>query len=232
MLGREGKLEASGRSSVEPGSCFSRYVRRMIIEDQLVRGTDRISGVETLEEFDELPAAVAVSDKRMDLPGKQVDSSQQAQRAMTFVLVIRRKGGMDAGHTRQIGCRRCDGLDSRLFVVGNDRHSLDGFARLGGGSLQNLDLAINAQNLRHLLLELGLATFQIVAHLVRLDFFLGRGSCTPCLEPAWRDIRDPPSVRARVRDVPKAASSTVHADSRAPWPCRTPATPTRLWPPV
>src|SRR5438445_476265 len=87
MLGREGKLEASGRSSVEPGSCFSRYVRRMIIEDQLDRGTGRISGVETLEEFDELPAAVAVSDKRMDLPGKQVDSSQQAQRAMTFVLV-------------------------------------------------------------------------------------------------------------------------------------------------
>ena len=55
MLGREGKLEASRRSSVEPGSCFSRYVRRMIIEDQLDRGAGRISGVETLEEFDELP---------------------------------------------------------------------------------------------------------------------------------------------------------------------------------
>ena len=54
MLGREGKLEASRRSSVEPGSCFSRYVRRMIIEDQLDRGAGRISGVETLEEFDEL----------------------------------------------------------------------------------------------------------------------------------------------------------------------------------
>ena len=79
MLGREGKLEASRRSRVEPGSCFSRYVRGMIIEDQLDRGAGRISGVETLEEFDELPAAVAVSDERMDLPGKQVDSGQQAQ---------------------------------------------------------------------------------------------------------------------------------------------------------
>ena len=29
---------------------------------------------------------MAVSDERMDLPGKQVDSGQQAQRAMTFVL--------------------------------------------------------------------------------------------------------------------------------------------------
>src|SRR6202158_3981719 len=124
MLGREGKLESSTRSSVEPASCFSRYVRRMIIEDQLDRGAGRISGVETLEEFDELSAAVAVSDDRMDLPGKQVDSGQQAQRAMTFVLVIPRKGGVDAGLGRQIRCRRCDGLDSRLFVVGDNRHSL------------------------------------------------------------------------------------------------------------
>src|SRR5712691_11157458 len=142
MLGREGKREASSRSSVEPGSCFSRYVRGMIVEDQLDRGAGRISGVEKLEEFDELPAAVAVSDERMDLAGKQVDSSQQAQRAMAFVLVIPRKGGMDAGHGRQIGCRRCDGLDSRLFVVGNDRHSLDGSARPGGGFFQNPDVAI------------------------------------------------------------------------------------------
>src|SRR6476661_7271724 len=38
MLGGEGKLEASRRSRVEPGSCFSRYVRGKIIEDQLDRG--------------------------------------------------------------------------------------------------------------------------------------------------------------------------------------------------
>src|ERR1700694_4654348 len=157
MLGREGKLEASRRSSVEPGSCFSRYVRRMIVEDQLDRGAGGISGVETLEEFDELPAAVAVSDERMDLPGKQVDSGQQAQRAMTFVLVIPSGGRVDTGLGRQIGCRRCDGLDSRLFVVGDDRHSLDGFARLGGSLFQDLDLAVDAENLRHFLLKFGVA---------------------------------------------------------------------------
>src|SRR5258708_242293 len=122
MLGREGELEASRRPSVEPGCCFFRYVRGMTIEDQLDRGAGRISGVETLEEFDELPAAVAVSDERVDLPGKQVDSGQQAERAMAFVLMIPRKGGVGAGLGRQIGCRRCDGLDSRLFVVRNDRH--------------------------------------------------------------------------------------------------------------
>src|SRR5260370_12612325 len=80
MLGREGKREASRRSSVEPGSCFSRYVRGMIIEDQLDRGAGRISGVEKLEEFDELSAAVAGSHQSMDLPGKQVASAQQAHR--------------------------------------------------------------------------------------------------------------------------------------------------------
>src|SRR5260370_11951260 len=117
MLGREGELEASRRSRVEPGSCFSRYVGRMIIEDQLDRGAGRISGVETLEEFDELPAAVAVSDERMVLPGKQVDSGQQAQRAMTFVLVIPCECRVDAGPGRHIGCRRCDRLASRLFVI-------------------------------------------------------------------------------------------------------------------
>src|SRR5258705_3683433 len=172
MLGREGKLEASRRSSVEPGSGFSRYVGGMIIEDQLDRGAGRISGVEKLEEFDELSAAVAVSDESMDLPGKQVDSGQQAKRAMTFVLVIPRKGRVDAGLGRPIRCRRCDGLDSRLFVVGDDRHSLDGFARLGGSFFQNLDLAVNTENLRHLLLKFSIAAFQIVANLVRFDLLL------------------------------------------------------------
>src|ERR1700719_4164166 len=172
MLGREDEREASRWSSVEPGSCFSRYVGGMIIEDQLDRGAGRISGIETLEEFDELSAAVAVSDERMNLPVKQVDSGQQAKRAMTFVLVIPREGRVDAGLGRQIGCRRCDRLDSRLFVVGDDRHSLDGFARLGGSLFQDLDLAVDAQNLRHLLLKFGIATFQIVANLVRLDFLL------------------------------------------------------------
>src|SRR4051794_3672892 len=47
----EGKLEASRRSSVEPGCCFSRYVRRMIIEDQLDRGAGRISGVRAAQLF-------------------------------------------------------------------------------------------------------------------------------------------------------------------------------------
>jgi len=32
--------------------------------------------------------------------------------------------------------------------------------------------------------------------------------------------------------VPANESSTTHADSRDPWPCRRPATPAKLWPPA
>ena len=145
----------------------------MIVENQLDRGAGRIGGIEKLEELDELSAAVAVSDEGMDLAGEQINPSQQAECAMAFVLMIARESRVDAGLGRQIRRRRCDGLDSRLFVIGDDRHWLARFLRLGG-LFQDLDFAIDAQNLRHLLLELGVATFQIVANLVRLDVLLAK----------------------------------------------------------
>lgn len=46
----------------------------MIVEDQLDRGPGRIGGIEKLEEFDELAAAVAVFNKRLDLPGQLIVS--------------------------------------------------------------------------------------------------------------------------------------------------------------
>src|SRR5438309_2981265 len=109
----------------------------MIVEDQLDRGAGRISGIEKLEELDELSAAVAVSNEGVDLPREQINSGQQAERAMAFVLMIARKGRMDAGLGRQIRRRRCDGLDSRLFVIGDDRHRLGWLARLGGALFQD-----------------------------------------------------------------------------------------------
>jgi len=40
----------------------------MIVEDQLDRGAGRIGGIEKLEEFDELAAAMAIFDERVDFP--------------------------------------------------------------------------------------------------------------------------------------------------------------------
>ena len=86
---------------------------------------------------------------------------------------------VDAAHGWKIGRGRCDGLDSGLSSLGDDRHLPARFLRLGGLFL-DLDFVINPQDLRHLLLELGVATFQIVPHLVRLYFLLSEKSCTLC----------------------------------------------------
>ena len=91
----------------------------------------RIGGIEKLEEFDELSAAVAILDEGMDLAGEQINPGQQAERAMAFVLVIARKGGVDARLGRQIGRCGCDGLDSGLFIAGDDRHRLSPPLRFG-----------------------------------------------------------------------------------------------------
>jgi hypothetical protein len=47
----------------------------MIVEDQLDRGAGRIGGIEKLEEFDELGAAVALPDERVDLAGGVIAGS-------------------------------------------------------------------------------------------------------------------------------------------------------------
>ena len=73
MLGREGECEAARRLSSEPGFGFFGDMRRMVVEDQLDRRVGRVSGIEKLEEFDELAAAVAVFDQGVDLAGEQID---------------------------------------------------------------------------------------------------------------------------------------------------------------
>jgi hypothetical protein len=65
MLRSEGKFEAALRLCREPGFGFLGRVGRMIVEDNFDRGRSRIGRVEELQEFDELPRAVALLDKRM-----------------------------------------------------------------------------------------------------------------------------------------------------------------------
>jgi len=133
-------------------------VRGVIVEDQLDRCMSRIGGIEKIEEFDEFAAAEAILDQGVDLAGEQIDAGQQADGAVALVFIIAREGRMDAGFGRQIRCRRCDRLDTGLLVIGNDRHRIVRLLlRSGRGLLDNLDLAVDAQNLRHLLFEFGVA---------------------------------------------------------------------------
>ena len=77
MPGSEGELEASVGLGGEPSFGFLRDVRGVIVKDQLDRGAGRIGSIEKPEELDELPAAVALADQGMNLPGKQVYPCQQ-----------------------------------------------------------------------------------------------------------------------------------------------------------
>jgi hypothetical protein len=173
VLGREGELEAAGRLIGEPSLGLLGDVRGMIVEDQLDRRMSRIGGVEKLEEFDEFAAAVAVLDKGMNLAGEQINAGQQTDRAVALVFVIAGEGRMPTGLGGQVRSRRRDRLNARLLVIRDNHHRI---ARLllgdGRSLLDQLHLAIDAQHLRHLCLEVGVAAFEVVAHFVRLDLLL------------------------------------------------------------
>src|SRR5271155_5382983 len=160
VLGREGEFEAAGRLIGEPSFGFLGNVRGMIVEDQLDRRVGWIGGVEKLEEFDEFAAAVAILD-------------QSVNRAVALIFMIAREGRVRAGLGRQIRGGRGYRLDAGLLVIGDDRHRVARLLlRCGRGLFNDLDLAVDAQNFRHLGFELGVAAFQVVAHLVRLDLLL------------------------------------------------------------
>jgi hypothetical protein len=86
--------------------------------------------------------------------------------------MIAREGRVQAGFGRQVS-RRGDRPDAGLFVIGNDRHCIAWLLlRCRRGLLDDLHLAVDAQNLRHLGFEFGIAAFQVIADLVRLHLLL------------------------------------------------------------
>jgi hypothetical protein len=130
------------------------------VEDHLDRRMGWIRGIDELEEFDEFAAAMAVLDQGVNLAGEQIDTGQQTDCAIALVLVIAREGRMFAGLRRQVRGGRSERLNAGLLVIGDDRHRIAGLLFCGGRGLFNeLDLAVDAQNLRHLLFELRVASF-------------------------------------------------------------------------
>src|SRR5208337_2603833 len=65
-------------------------------------------------------------------------------------------------------------LDARLLVIGDDRHRRAFLGLPLRRLLQQRDLAIDTQHFRHFLGEFGIAAFEIVTHLVRLDLVRGQ----------------------------------------------------------
>src|SRR6267378_6840382 len=102
VFGGEGEREAARRLSSEPSLGFPGDMRRVVVQDHLDRRAGRVSGVEELEEFDELAAAVTLLDQGVDLAGEQIDPGQQAECAMALILVIARERRVGAGYRWQI----------------------------------------------------------------------------------------------------------------------------------
>jgi len=173
VLGREGEFEAAGRLIGEPSLGLLGDVRGVIVEDQPDRRMGRIGGVEELEQFDEFAAAMTVPDEGVNLPGEQINAGQQTDRAVAFVLMIACEGRMPARLGRQVRGRVGDRLNTGLLVIRDDSHCIARLLFRGGRRLlDEFHLAIDAQNLRHLPLELRVAAFQVIADLVRLYLLL------------------------------------------------------------
>jgi hypothetical protein len=108
---------------------------------------------------------MSILDKRMDLAGHEINPGQEAQRAMALILVIAGEGCMNAGFWRQVRRRRADRLQAGFFIVRDDRHRVAWRV----GLLQNLDLTVDAEDVRHLLFEFRIAALQVGAYLVRFN---------------------------------------------------------------
>src|ERR1700730_174638 len=75
-------------------------------------------------------ATVTISEQGVHLAGQQVDAGKQADRAVALVFVVACEGCMQAWFGRQIGCRRCDRLDTRLLIVGDYGYRIGWFLLL------------------------------------------------------------------------------------------------------
>src|SRR5215468_3719564 len=231
MLGREDEFETASRLIGEPGPGFLGDMRGMIVEDQLDRRMGRIGSIDELEEFDEFAAAMAVLDQGVNLAGKQIDTGQQTDCAVALVLVVACEGRVAARLRRQVRGRRSERLNAGLLVIRDDRHFIAGLLFCGGcGLFNDLDLAIDAQNLRHLLFELRVTSLQVIAHLVWLYFlpieYGAQGALSQFGKAAVPLCR---ALLARIggRGV---ASSTIRADTRVPWPCGRRGSRPKPWP--
>ena len=75
---------------------------------------------------------------------------------------------MDAGFRRQVRRRRADRLHAGLLIIRDDGHRVAWLLRAGRSRFQDLDLFVNAQDLRHFFFEFRITALQVVAYLVRL----------------------------------------------------------------
>ena len=107
---------------------------------------------------------MSILDKRMDLAGHEINPGQEAQRTMALILVITGEGRMNAEFRRQVRRRRTDRLHAGFFIIRDDSHRIrDDSHRVAWhvGLFQNLDLPVDAEDVRHLFFEFRIAALQV-----------------------------------------------------------------------
>ena len=144
-------------------------VRGVVVEDETNLHIRRVAAIQQLEKFNELSTAMPVSHQVVNLTRHQIDPGEQTAGSMANVFELPGDRRMTPGHRRQVRCLRLDGLDSRPFVIADDHRGV----LLTGSSLQ-LHLLVDKEDLDHLVVEIGIAPFQVVADFVRSHFVLGQ----------------------------------------------------------
>src|SRR6201998_4828379 len=129
MLWREHEAEAALALCGKPLVGLLRHVRRMILQNDLDRGTRRLGCVHLLEKADEFARAVAIFDSGMNLAGEPIDPRQQAQRSKALVFMVACDAAMLARERRQVRRRVGDRLDARLLVIRDERDVGSGLLR-------------------------------------------------------------------------------------------------------
>src|SRR5207244_10145785 len=121
---------------------------------------------------DKFAAAVALFDNGVDVTGEQIDARHQGQGAVALVLVITHDGGADAGKWRTVRRGRADRLDPRFLIVRNDGKApcVTAFWALAVAicslRAQHCHLTVDAEDFRHLGLELRIAVAQARTRLI------------------------------------------------------------------
>ena len=171
----------------------------------------------------------------VDLAGEQIDPGRRLSGAgRAFVLMIPREARMAAWHWRQIWRRRCDGLNSRLLVVGDDRHRLlrisPPWQRLFSGP---------GPRGRHTELPPSWARTRrrgvpdSSAYPVRLDFLLTEKLAHGALSQTGETlVTRRRSALARMAGQKPCRPQFMRIAVPFSWPCRRPKIPTRPLPPA
>ena len=165
-LQRRAGGDARRRSPLHLGS-RKQVVARHAIRDRLAPQLRYRPIVELLQEGDDLARTMSLLDAGVDHARQKVDAGQQ--RAMPDIFMVPRQTRMARRDGRQVRRRRSNRLHAGLLVEGHDRDRRDLALVREGRLLQQLDLAIDAQDLGHLGVEFRIAALEIIAHLVRLD---------------------------------------------------------------